>query len=136
MSDDLYGYVDGKGKRVKAGDRVVVAGYDPATEIREECFGTVSEIVDPDGDVNDEGRAVGINPRVKVDFEDGSEDSFVGHWTCSGPGDEGAPFRFDDIEVVEDSVMPDGTVVDALGNFVGIDQPRAARTEKVGDGAA
>lgn len=33
-------------------------------------------------------------------------------------------------------VMPDGTVVDALGNFVGIDQPAAAKTHVAGDGNA
>jgi len=58
--------------------------------------GTVTQITDPDGDVVDYGRTVGINPEVKVDFDDGTEDSFTtgykmnwalypdgpDHWDC------------------------------------------------------
>jgi hypothetical protein len=86
---------DVNGVKLAVGMRVAVDLDDPTS------FGLVEEISDPDGDVNDEGRGIAINPSVSVRFDDGSEDSFTTWWTATGPWDDmGAPYRCDDVEVV------------------------------------
>lgn len=80
--------IDANDKPVKVG--ALVLGTPP---------GRVIEIGDPDGDVDDEGRQYGIAPHVSVRYADGVEDSYSTFWTATGPYDEGAPYRCDDIEV-------------------------------------
>jgi hypothetical protein len=65
--------------------------------------GEVVSISDPDGDVDDEGRLYGIDPRISVQWVDeakGSLEAFGTSWTAKGPWDEGAPYQCDDLEVV------------------------------------
>lgn len=63
--------------------------------------GVVTTISDPDGDVNDYGLAVAINPSVAVVFDDRTEDSFGTSWLAMGPGDEDAPYECGDLEVID-----------------------------------
>lgn len=50
--------------------------------------GTVTCITEPEGDVDDEGRSIGINPRITVLFDDGVKDdfntSYQGSWYDDG----------------------------------------------------
>lgn len=77
---------DRKGRRIVVGSRV--AGFVRA-DGRYFSGGVVTRITDPDGDVNDEGRPIGINPKVSVDYDDGTADTFsayqdgwYGEWVC------------------------------------------------------
>jgi hypothetical protein len=84
---------DADGKRLLVGSRVR-CGDD---------LGVVTAISDPDGDVDDYGRSVGINPKVSVDFDDGSEDSFTTFMHIRGWVDymrEDLPFRCEDVELI------------------------------------
>ena len=86
--------LDGKGATIAVGSRVR-AGVPDVDDL-----GTVTQITDVDGDVDDEGRSVAYLPQVHVRFDDGVEDSFGSYWSATGPWDEDAPFVCDDVEVV------------------------------------
>lgn len=75
MSDETT-VVDGEDKRLVVGGRVFLYGYQHHGVIKH--HGVITEISDPDGDV-DEGRIVGINPRVFVRFDDGDLDDYSTH---------------------------------------------------------
>lgn len=102
-----YEYTDAHGALLQEGDRVKMAGWPwpgaAGHELREDyAHGVIVSISDPDGDADDEGRTIGIPPAVKVQFDDGDEDTFTGTWTARGWwDDENAPFEFEDIEKVE-----------------------------------
>lgn len=94
----MYNYVDAKGNTIKAGDRVRIVftlpiKVDFATE------GKVICINDPDGDVDDYGRTVAINPTIEVLFDDEDTDTFIMGWTGNYWNEE-APFQTDDVEVI------------------------------------
>lgn len=65
-----------------------------------EYYGVILGISDPDGDVDDYGRTIGIAPRVTVLFDDGSDDRFIASWTAKGPWDEDAPYQCDDVTAI------------------------------------
>lgn len=104
MSDDLYRYVDAKREPLAVGAKVQIFGFEPTT-VKGVLdpgvgVGTVTAISDPDGDVNGEGRVVGIDPVVTVLWPDGGEERFTARWLATGPWDDGAPFGCDDLEVM------------------------------------
>ncbi len=63
---------------LKEGTRVYVYGTPPEnSEVYDSLHGTVIEVTDLDGDVDDEGRSVAIMPEVRVRFDSGHEESFT-----------------------------------------------------------
>lgn len=84
-------HVDADGREIVVGSRVKVAGF--------EDTGMVVSISDPDGDVDDEGRAFGIAPRITVEWADG-EDTFGTSYAGSGYRDD-EPWECEDLVVVE-----------------------------------
>jgi hypothetical protein len=66
--EEIY---DPHGKLLEVGDRVV--GMDAEGEA---YFGAVTEILEIDGDVDDEGRSYGIPPGIAVKWEDGTSEIF------------------------------------------------------------
>lgn len=69
MSDDIV-VVDSEERVIKVGSYI----SDPTDP---EGHGVVTLITDPDGDADDEGRAIAINPYVHVKYKDGSEEEFI-----------------------------------------------------------
>ena len=53
-----------------------------------EDWAVITCITDPDGDVDDEGRMYGINPRVTVTFNDGETETFTTGTISYQRGDE------------------------------------------------
>jgi hypothetical protein len=87
MSDVI---LDACGHKIAKGDRVLV-GDTP---------GTIRSISDFDADYDGE-RYVAINPSVTVDFDDGTDDSYMAFWTATGPWDSyRAPYQCEDVEKV------------------------------------
>lgn len=86
--------LDANGAKLEVGTQVWVGPpTDPAN------LGVVESISDPDGDVDDEGRGVAINPSVAVKFGDGTKDAFTTWWTGTGPWDsDDTPYKCDDVE--------------------------------------
>ena len=68
--------LDSQGNTIRVGMRTL------------ENDGTVTEISDPDGDVDDYGRSVGILPRVFVKYDDGTDDNYPCRWNATGPWDD------------------------------------------------
>lgn len=68
--------------------------------ICEPGVGAVRSITDPDGDVDCEGRMVGIAPEVTVFYTEHpeGEETFPTFWLARGPGED-APYRCDDVVV-------------------------------------
>lgn len=61
-------YQDAYGNSLKRGDRVRMRLH--PTDEPEPCdYGVITEIYDPDGDVDDEGRTIGIPPAIVVEFD-------------------------------------------------------------------
>jgi hypothetical protein len=60
----------------------------------------VVAISDPDGDVGDDGRTIGINPVVAVRFMEGDTDEYTTRWTAKGWWDEDAPYVCEELAVV------------------------------------
>ena len=82
-------FVDLNGVEIKEGDRV----SDGAGA------GVITLITDFDGDTDDYGRLVGINPHVCVQFENGDDDNYSTRSTATGPWDhDSAPYACEDIE--------------------------------------
>jgi hypothetical protein len=86
-------HVDANERTIEVGTRVRIAGVPDDLP-----HGVVTRISDPDGDADDEGRPIGINPRVFVKFDDSDEDSFTTSWTGTYAGDEGS-WMCDELEV-------------------------------------
>lgn len=97
---------------VDANDKPITVGT--KVRIGTEHVWTVTHITDCDGDVDDEGRAYGIPPYVEVALDgepvpdeanEASTEtaSFRTYWTAEGWWDEDAPYKQDDLEVVEDA---------------------------------
>lgn len=91
--------IDALGQTIEVGARVQVYGFSKQVDDPQSSLGVVTNITELDGDVNDYGRPVAINPSVWVRFDDGSDDSFGTSWTAKGPGDEDAPYQCDDLEL-------------------------------------
>jgi hypothetical protein len=83
-------FVDADKKEIIVGSRVTVDGY---------LIGRVISISDPDGDVDDDGRQIGIAPKITVEWGDGEDERFETSYTGSGYGDD-APWQCEDLEVV------------------------------------
>lgn len=81
--------VDANGYELMVGQRVQVG----------DVAGEVVSVSDADGDI-DEGRMVGIDPVVEVEYADGTSEEFGAPWSAAGPWDEDAPFRCDDVTVL------------------------------------
>lgn len=65
-------------KPIEVGTRVAM--WDNA-----KVMGTVTDLGEFDGDVDDEGRSYAICPRIEVKFDDGSTESFVtSEWDYEG----------------------------------------------------
>ena len=102
-SDDLrdrIGVVRGMGHPaiVDADDRPVYVGS--RVRVGTVHVWTVIQITDPDGDVDDEGRSIAIPPYVRLEC-DGETYSARTYYTGQGWWDDDAPFKCDDLEVVE-----------------------------------
>ena len=62
--------------------------------------GTVTELTDPDGDVNEYGRPVALGPYVIVDYDDGTRERWTATWNATGPWDDYRDdYTCDDVEV-------------------------------------
>lgn len=62
--------------------------------------GTVTGISDADGDTNSYGESVGIAPRVFVNYDDGTSESWAASWNATGPWDDTrTDYTCDDVEV-------------------------------------
>jgi len=72
-SDGKTHVFDVREKEFVIGGRVRCEWQDGPVRIRIE-YGTVTEIGDPDGDVDDEGRMVGYNPTVTVRWDNGTKE--------------------------------------------------------------
>jgi hypothetical protein len=83
---------DWKGQRIVVGSRVTADDDGP--------IATVTEITDPDGDVDDEGRSYGIPPYVRVYFDGGGKGSFRSTSTAQFY-DEDPSYECDELEVVQ-----------------------------------
>ena len=95
-----YEYTDANGEEIKVGDRIRIPGADWMNSDLM-SHGVITKIDEPDGDVDDEGRAIGIDPEVHIKFDDGDEDHFNGRWTGTFYTDD-APFQFEDIEKIKE----------------------------------
>jgi len=101
---------DDKNNAITLGTRVRLTPYQYNRISDPEDFGVVTAISDPDGDVDDYGRTVGINPSVTVLFDDGTEDSFTTH--CENAQsvfyDYANPYwKCEDVEVVDEQLSFD-----------------------------
>lgn len=88
--------VDMNDQPIKVGSHVMIGT---------EHVWTVTKITDPDGDVDDEGRTIGIPPYVHVELRTPNGvviemDDLRTYWTAQGWWDEDAPYKCDDIEVM------------------------------------
>lgn len=64
-------------REIKTGTTVRI-WCDPAfVSPRDNIFGIVTDLGEWEGDVDDEGRSIGIRPHVTVQWEDGTTDSFI-----------------------------------------------------------
>jgi hypothetical protein len=84
---------DADGSLIEVGTRIAAASGTISDKNGMRTYdipgGVIKEISDPDGDVDDEGRTIGINPQVTVLYDDGEEDTYTtfydwqsGEWTC------------------------------------------------------
>lgn len=106
-------YQDANGVSIGRDTRVRIAGsgkpdFETNGNPPEFFTGVIVVISDPDGDVDDEGRSIGIPPAATVLFDDGEEDTFTGevpreyypemaYGYMEGP----IPYVFEDIEVIK-----------------------------------
>jgi len=97
MSDTT---LDTKGVEIAEGDRVNVGVAMTGEGEFYRLEGTITQITEFDVGDGDYGQPVGINPRVTVRYDDGSEESFYTYWTATGPWDDDAPFKCEDVEKV------------------------------------
>lgn len=71
-----YTYRDANGDKIKKGDRVVMPCA-PQEEIEDgTARGIILDLIDPEGDVDDEGRSVYYAPVIRVEFDNGEVDSY------------------------------------------------------------
>jgi len=105
--------VDCDGKEIKVGSKVEYFENNPDNPDANE-YGTVIEITDWDGDVDDDtGRSITIPPDVKVQYEDGTIESYTTtqwEFTPTSHDDEGNPMSHDSSGQVEElRVVSNGT---------------------------
>lgn len=100
--------------------------------------GVVTEITEPDGDVNEYGRAVPVGPYVVVTYDDGSTERWIARWNATGPWDDHrTDYTCDDVTVVPTSrldwferVRPvDMAAVEALERYGAQREPDGQRVE-------
>jgi hypothetical protein len=101
-------YLDANEDEIKKYDRVRCVGLKETEKGNDQYYGIIREISDPDGDVDDEGRSIGIPPTITIHFNDGSEDTFSGYvpskyYPALAYGhefdEEPIPYVFEDIEL-------------------------------------
>jgi hypothetical protein len=92
-------YLDANENPIKKGDRVRIANLDKRDIGDSEFYGTITGISDPDGDVDDEGRSIGIPPRVTILFDDGGEESFNGFIPSKYYSELAYGHEFDDVPI-------------------------------------
>jgi len=108
--------LDVDGRLYFVGARVHIDGEHPI----DEAIGTVYEITDADGDVDEEGRPYGIPPRVRVRFDDDTEEDFA------------ASSRFEDDPRVDELRIIGCSICGDTGQ-VPVDPQTAARYSRSGD---
>lgn len=85
---------------VKVGSRVV--SWEDAEAGNVSVIGTVTNLGEWDGDVNDEGRPVAVSPRVEVQWDDGRKSRYV---TLEWEDDGGYPEPTHVLGRIEDVVV-------------------------------
>lgn len=75
----LTSVVDSDNTPLCVGMRLIFDYADKASE-----YGVITNISDVDGDMDEEGRMFGINPKVEVTFEDGEVEEFTTSDTRQG----------------------------------------------------
>jgi hypothetical protein len=107
---------DSNGTRITVGARVL--DPDPTAL---SAGGVVTEITEPDGDVNVYGRPVAVGPFVTVTYDDGTIERWLAHWNATGPWDDHrTDYTCDDVTVA-DVREPDGQRMEA-GRIVPTDR--------------
>ena len=98
--------IDADGNDITVGARVmteytVVSRNLPSKRVSQ--IGSVIEITDVDGDVDEEGRSITIYPTVVVvwDGEDDEVESFKAFWTGRYQDDD-APFQTEDLTIYKE----------------------------------
>lgn len=94
------------GEKISKGSRVEIEWFDDedGERVEHHWLGTVDHITDADGDVDEEGRPFGINPRVYVQWDEefadaGDLDDFSTH--AFGGYTEDVWYECDELEVVK-----------------------------------
>jgi hypothetical protein len=92
--------LDCNGNTIRVGARVLdELSVDPITF----GGGTVTEITEPDGDVDEYGRTVGISPYVTVTYDDGEMERYPTRWNATGPWDDHRDdYTCDDLQIAVD----------------------------------
>lgn len=91
---------DSKNRSVVVGSRVRCAPEDFDEKGRPNT-GEVVEITEPDGDVDDDGRTIGISPRVVVMYDNGDMDTYVTSTHRYFPGFYEEPeWLIEDVDVI------------------------------------
>ena len=85
--------LDKNGTKIRVGDRVL--------DVLDREQGTVIDIIDEEGEVDETGRPEKVGPFVKVLYDEGVEESWTAYWSAKGPEDMDAPYVCDDVIVRE-----------------------------------
>ena len=104
MSDD-YTITDFSDHEIKVGTTVRM-WWDPKMEVQpgDGDFGVVTDLGEWEGDVDDEGRSIGIPPHVEVKWENGKKTHFVtSEWVWDRWYYDSEPVsgKVEELEVVE-----------------------------------
>ena len=97
MANDFEVIVDGNDQKLEIGDRVKIHGFIPGEDDPKIHFGTITEISDMDGDVDDYGRPIPIYPEVTVKFDNDSMGDFLTHDTRQYE-DDNMEFKCDELD--------------------------------------
>jgi hypothetical protein len=89
--EEDYIHVDANETEIKVGDKVQFGDEDGP-----DSKGVIDHFTDPDGDVDDDGRSITINPDCHVKFEDGTTETAGSFYERSKNH-----FMFEDIVKVE-----------------------------------
>jgi hypothetical protein len=94
--------LDSNGTCITVGARILGWGDEQGREV-----GTVVELTDPDGDVNEYGRQVAYGPFVIVNYDDGTTERWTATWNATGPWDDDRDdYTCDDVTVALPRVQP------------------------------
>jgi len=105
---------DSNGYRITVGARV----EEPDTDGIPYGVGTVIQLTEPDGDVNEYGRQVAVGPFVVVEYDDGTTERWTASWNATGPWDDHrTDYTCDDVTVTvkRETCRKCGTTLNADG---------------------